>query len=335
MRENEAAERTFDDVFRGVLRDVLDEGHAVTPGASLSVGSGRRTIELLNRSFTLPSARDRLLFGRKRLNLAAAVGRFAWMMAGSDRLAEIRYYDPNASRFTDDGVTVPGSCDGARILRPRGGINQLRSVIELLRNDPTSRRATMVIYHPEDAGRDSRDVPCIISVTYNIRQERLHTSVVLRSSNAARVLPYDLFFYSLIAEIVASELGVEVGSYHQFAVSLHIYDADVDLARAICSAERPAARPVMDPMPTKTAIADVSALLDLELRMRTAALPDARWAAEVLAAIELALPPFWQDFAGVLLRYAVDRGPAGQQEKREVAVAVTKRLGPAFQAVAG
>jgi hypothetical protein len=60
--------------FRRALRDVLDHGRPTQAGVSLSV---------------------------------AAVGRFVWTMAGSDRLADVEYYDANARRFSDDGVTVP------------------------------------------------------------------------------------------------------------------------------------------------------------------------------------------------------------------------------------
>ncbi|WP_103961363.1 thymidylate synthase [Nonomuraea solani] len=321
---NQTDDQTFDAVFRDVLQTILKSGDRVVLGTGLSIGSERGTTELRNHGFTVPDTRDRLLFDT-RFNLRAAVGRFAWMMSGSDRLADIMYYDPNARRFTDDGLTVPGSCDGARILYPRRGVDQLRGVIRALREDATSRRATMAIYHPEDAVRQSRDIPCILSTTFHIRDGLLHTTTVLRSSNAARVLPADLFLYSLVSEIVAAEVGVEPGSYHQFAISSHIYDEDVELAEAIVGSEPGRARAVMAAMPRGSALRDVAVLLDHERTMRAAVTLDRRAVGELLRRIDGELPPYWQDFSLVLLSQAMERHGLPAED-------ITARLGPAFQA---
>ena len=141
-----------DSAYAETLRSVLENGLEATAGASLSVGAGKPSKEILNFSCVLSQPRKRLPHNpARKLNLPAAVARFVWMMAGSDRLADIAFYEPKVSFFSDDGIAVPGSSYGQRILRSRPGLNQLESAIARLKQDPASRRAAISIYHPEDA----------------------------------------------------------------------------------------------------------------------------------------------------------------------------------------
>jgi thymidylate synthase len=303
--------------FRRALGDVLDHGRPTQAGASLSVGGGRATRELLHYPLQFDNPRDRVLGSpQQRFNAVAAVGRFVWTMAGSDRLADVEFYDANARRFSDDGVTVPGSCDGARLLHPRPGLNQLERVVELLRREAGSRRAVAAIYQPEDAGRRSRDIPCAIALAYNLREDGLHATTIMRSSNALKVLPYDLFLFSLLAEVVAAELEVEPAGYHQFAVSLHVYAEDVPQAEAVVAAGAPPGRAAMRPVPADP-FGQLSRLVQLEQELRAGHLLAGRaWVKEHDQRIDRTLAPFWQDFARVLLLHAVRRGglPAGERD---------------------
>lgn len=324
----------WDAVFRCTLADVLAHGHEMRTGPSLSVGSGQPARELLNRSLELPDPRDRLLFQpRSRLNLPRAAGRFAWTMAGNDRLADVEWYDAGAGRFSDNGLTIPGSCDGARLLNPRPGLDQLARVIELLRREPDSRRAVAAIYQPEDAGRVSRDVPCTIALAWNLRGDRLHATTIMRSSNAFKVLPYDLFLFSMLAEVVAVELGVALGSYHQFAVSLHVYHRDLEAATATAAADPPAGRAPMPPMPPG-ALEHLRVLLRIEQDLRGPQ-QDAglAWLARQHERIAVELPRYWQGFGRLLLLHTLQRRVADPSTRRSLEVAVADALDEPFRSL--
>src|SRR5213596_589955 len=103
-----------DSAFVETLATILERGRPVDIGESLSVAAGRRTIEILDHSFELLEPRARLLHDAiRRWNPFRAVGRLVWMLAGSDRVSDIEFYDPRAAAFSDDGLTIPGSSDGA------------------------------------------------------------------------------------------------------------------------------------------------------------------------------------------------------------------------------
>jgi hypothetical protein len=102
--------------YRKMLADVLATDCEIVGGETKSIGSKKRSKEILHYSFLIGNPRERLIWNAKRkLNLPAAVGRFVWMMAGNDPLYDIEFYEEKVAAFTDDGIIVPGSSYGHRM----------------------------------------------------------------------------------------------------------------------------------------------------------------------------------------------------------------------------
>ena len=55
----------------------------------------------------------------------------------------------------------------------------------------------------------------------------------MRSNDVYLGLPHDVFSFTMIQEIVARLLGVEMGDYTHFAGSLHLYDEHADDAACL------------------------------------------------------------------------------------------------------
>ena len=221
-----------DAAYANTLRLILDKGQNCTASTSLSRGSNKSSKEILNFSCLLDHPLQRLPVNKK-LNLPAAVARFVWMMAGSDRLADIAFYEPKAIKFSDDGISMPGSSYGQRILRARPGLNQLESAIQRLKQDPATRRSAISIYHPEDAVRESKDIPCAFGIFYRVLEGRLIATTLMRSNNAFVLMPYNIFEFSLLAEAVSVETGIPFGGLVHSAISMHIYAENFEAAQDV------------------------------------------------------------------------------------------------------
>ena len=48
----------------------------------------------------------------------------------------------------------------------------------------------------------------------------------MRSNDVFRGLPHDLFCFTMLQELIARSVGVELGSYHHMVGSLHMYEED-------------------------------------------------------------------------------------------------------------
>lgn len=318
--------------FVRTLADVLAHGDEVSLGSSKSIGAGRTSRELMNYMITIDDPRARVFSGdRYPLRMPLAIGRFVWLMSGSDRLSHIAVYDEGVRRFSDDGVSVPGSNFGQRILKPRPGVNQLANAIELLRCDPTTRRAAISIYAPEDCGRDSRDIPCALAISYQVRGGHLHATTLMRSNNAWGLLPYNLFEFSLLAEVIAVEVGVPLGTLTHFAISMHIYEKDIESTeQLLLTVEGDGFSPsaTLGIIPKESApLRQVAALVGLESALRYEATSlNAENASELIEQASGQLDDYWFQFYLVLLWHFVTR-----RGLIELANAVRKRMRPDVQ----
>jgi thymidylate synthase len=303
---------TADDAYGMTLMDVLDRGHACAQNAdSLSIGSGRESRELLNYVVRIDSPRERLVLNtKKRFRLPVAVARFVWMMAASDRLADIAFYEEKVRDFSDDGISVPGSNYGQRMLNPRPGLNQLKPAIDRLRKDPFSRRAAISIYQAEDAARESKDIPCTFGLFYHIREGLLLSTTLMRSNNAFTLLPYNLFEFSLLAEVVATDLNVPLGPMTHQAVSMHIYKEDYDkAAEAVKEWQNPSDKrislsiPKMPKQPSALGQIHELIILESELRLGSAGITGTNIENWIAKGSER-LHPFWRQLYFLLLLHA-------------------------------
>jgi len=287
QQTGQSAPADADAALRQTLADVLSGGDALGAGGDASVDLQNYQVsvaEPLARVVTNPA---------RKLDTTAAVARFVWMAAGNDRLADIAFYVPQVRTYTDDGLTVPGSSYGQRLRRPSPGLDQLPGVVERLRVQSDTRRAAAVIWCPEDAVRTSGDIPCAFGVFYRVLDGRLNATTVMRSNNAFRLLPFNLFEFTMLAELVAGELGVDMGEYTHWAASMHVLEQGNELARARALVGGPASSSaVMPPMPRDSSPLEAVRLLAVaEAELRHAPGPSA--VADLRGRIARELGPYW------------------------------------------
>ena len=109
-------------------------------------------------------------------------------------------------------------------------------------------------------------------------------AATLRSNDAYKGLPHDVFCFTMLQEMMARRLGAELGEYYQFVGSMHVYCADWEKLPAYIE-EGYHKMAEMPPMPVGDPFKHVPSLLDCEHRMRagehfdaSAIFGDAYWA---------------------------------------------------------
>ncbi len=198
-----------------------------------SPSSGRVNREFLNIQSVLTNPRDRLFTSQIKpeiFNPSLAVAKFFYLLSGSNKIEDIAFYSKGARRYTDDGIVMPGS-HGSRIFYPVVGIDQFEASAHLIREQKSSKRVTLAIYQPNDCGRKSRDIPCIVSITFSPRNGKLHTTAYMRANDVYRILCYDLFEFTMLAEFMAAYADIELGYYYHIVTSMHLRGSD-DIAEA-------------------------------------------------------------------------------------------------------
>lgn len=284
-------EDSLDDLLRAAIEAVLERGEHVSP----TKGPNR---ELRGVTLQLTNPRARLSRSESRGKVFSALGELLWYLSGSNATDQITHYISHYSRYDEGGIVFGGY--GPRL---RGDTDQFATVVGLLRDRPATRRAVIQIFDAADLLEPHEDVPCTCTLQFLNRAAGLDLIVYMRSNDVFIGLPHDVFCFSMIQELVARSIGVDVGQYIHVAGSLHLYDDNAEDARRFLD-EGYFATKEMPPMPDLDPMAAVAEILALEAQLRSGLDP---------LSVPLPSNQYWADLARLLVAFELDR--AGQPDK--------------------
>lgn len=237
--------------YSKILKYVLENGEDVSPG-------GKLTKEMIDMSLIVRHPSDRIIPDRgRKMNIAFAIAEWLSYVIGIDDVNYFKQFISTYDRFSSDGVTLDGAY-GTRIVFDspiyQNGDSimtesklQWEGVVSELKRDPMSRRAIISIFNRDDLyGGGGKNTPCTLNLQFFIRKERLHCKANMRSCDIVKGLTYDMFSFTLIQELIARQLEIEMGFYIHNAGSFHLYVDDFDLVNKL---ENPNWRVRMKPMP--------------------------------------------------------------------------------------
>ena len=233
---------TVNDALPDLARHVLD-------GDELGSRKGERVLERLHQQITLTEPWDRYpRLGLRKASLPAQIAEAMWILAGRNDVEWLSYYLPRAAEFSDDGKTWRGGY-GPRLRRYGGsGVDQLAHVVNVLHADPTSRRAVFAIYDADVDTKPGKDIPCNDIITFQSRLGKLHAHVFVRSNDLMWGWSgINAFEWSVLQEVIAGILGIEVGTLTFSISSLHAYDRHWGKLRKI-GAAYPVPEEHLDPL---------------------------------------------------------------------------------------
>ena len=236
---------SIDEIQRWTFEHLLREGLPTAP-------RGMPTKELLGQTVTLTNPRARVvLAAARRWSFPLAIGEFCWHASASDDVDTLAYYAARWRKFSADGRTVRGSCYGRRIFgRGRDGRSRWDMLLALLREDPESRRAVIDLSGHDVLDPSAPDVSCTSTFQVFVRNRLVHAVVHMRSNDAVWGLPYDVFLFTMLQEMLARTLRLDLGVYVHGAASLHLYERHTALARRVLAEPPPLSSemPAMEPM---------------------------------------------------------------------------------------
>jgi thymidylate synthase len=276
---------TLDDLMRDVLESLQSSGEPTYP----SQGPCK---ELRGVMLELTNPRARISRTETRGKPFSCLGELCWYLAGNNELDFIRYYIPKYEDSADGDVVKGGY--GPRLSRWKE-IDQLDNVIETLRTKRDSRQAVVQLFDASDLAEGHKSVPCTCTLQFLLRSARLHMVTSMRSNDAYLGLPHDIFCFTMLQEIIARTLSVEVGVYKHAVGSLHLYDRDIEGARQFLDEGIQSTTSPMPPMPPDDPQTAIQFLLKSEGAIRT----DQAFDSATLNAID----PYWADLIRLLQVY--------------------------------
>lgn len=147
-----------------------------------------------------------------------------YFLAGRDDVFFLKQFSKKIEEFSDNGKTFFGSY--GRRWRSWFKIDQIQTVIDILKNNPNDRRCVLQMWDAaKDLGEEGKDHPCNTQIYFNINKENeLDMSVLQRSGDMVwGIHGANAVHMSVLQEYVAAGIESPIGRYYQFTNDYHAY----------------------------------------------------------------------------------------------------------------
>jgi thymidylate synthase len=200
------------------------------------VAPGPVTTEYLNPTY-------RVLFSEQRdANPFFHLFESMWMLAGRNDTNALKPFVPRMQDFSDDQETLNGAY-GYR-WREFFGYDQLVELTNLLKRDPSTRRAVLSMWNAaayegygwqaDLTNQGSKDLPCNTHVYFDASRGYLDMTVCCRSNDVVwGAYGANVVHFSFLHEWMAAAAGLHLGRYYQMSNNYHIYYERPDVQRLI------------------------------------------------------------------------------------------------------
>ncbi|MGR3370427.1 MAG: thymidylate synthase [Sagittula sp.] len=205
--------------YLDALRTVLKEGTDTTD----RTGTGTRSHFGLQCRY--PLADGFPLVTTKKLHLRSIVHELLWFLSG----------DTNIGYLKDNGVSIWDEwADDNGDLGPvyghqwrhwpsrKGEIDQIATLLDMIRNTPDSRRLIVSAWNPTDVP-DMALPPCHTLWQVRIAGGKLHLQLYQRSADMFLGVPFNIASYALLQHMIAHVTGYEPGDFIHTMGDAHIY----------------------------------------------------------------------------------------------------------------
>ena len=182
----------------------------------------------------------------KKLFLKGVVGELLWFLSGST----------NTQYLKENGISIWDGNSSAEYLKKRGldyppgevgpiygyqwtkwHVNQIQRVIDILRDDPTSRRAVVSAWNVADLDKMALP-PCHLVYMFNITHGKLNCKMVMRSCDMFLGAPFNILSTAILTILICRAISDNLELGH-IAISItdahlyenHIYNANEQLTR--------------------------------------------------------------------------------------------------------
>lgn len=184
--------------------------------------TGAKTIEIIGESFLADE--DHVI---RKPSIEYIMRELQWYDSQSLNVNDIPGETPQIWKDISDENGMINSNYGWCIYSEENG-KQYGSVLNELRENPNSRRATMIYNRPSmhaDFNKNGmNDFMCTYANTFYIRDGKLHSHYLMRSNDAVFGYNNDVAWARHVQNKLAVDLGIEAGDLIWTASNFHVYE---------------------------------------------------------------------------------------------------------------
>lgn len=206
----------------------------LTEGTKKTDRTGTGTISIFGNQMRFDMSKGFPLLTTKKLHLKSIIYELLWFLQG----------DTNVKYLQDHGVRIWNEwADENGELGPIYGhqwrswpghngepIDQIKKVVEQIKNTPDSRRMIVSAWNVADID-DMKLPPCHCFFQFYVADGKLSLQLYQRSADTFLGVPFNIASYALLLLMVAQVTGLEPGDFIHTTGDTHIYLNHIEQAR--------------------------------------------------------------------------------------------------------
>lgn len=213
--------------YLDLLRDLLDHG------VKRNDRTGTGTLSLFGRQLRFDLSKGFPLLTTKRIFFKGAIHELLWFLSGSTNVRPLQANGVSIwNEWADEnGELGPVYGKQWRDWETRDGrhIDQISSLVDMLKKDPSSRRLLFTGWNVGELDQMALP-PCHMTYQYYVADGRLSGALYQRSADTFLGLGWNLCEAALLIHMLADQCGLEVGELVWFGADVHLYLNHVEQA---------------------------------------------------------------------------------------------------------
>ncbi|MBB6275762.1 thymidylate synthase [Porphyromonas circumdentaria] len=211
-----------------LLQRILDEG------IERSDRTGTGTLSVFGHQMRFNMEDGFPLLTTKKLHLRSIIYELLWFLKGS---TNIKYLQDNGVSIWDEWADENGDLGPVYGAQWRswpdytgGHIDQIKNVVEEIKQNPTSRRLMVSAWNVAQV--DSMKLPpCHCLMQFYVANDRLSLQLYQRSGDVFLGVPFNIASYALLLQMVAQVTGLKAGDFVHTLGDAHLYKNHLEQAR--------------------------------------------------------------------------------------------------------
>lgn len=207
--------------YLDLLSHIMEQGVAKED----RTGTGTRSVFGYQMRFDLSKGFP--LVTTKKLHLKSIIHELLWFLKGD---TNVKYLQENGVRIWNEWADEDGGLGHIYGYQWRswpdyngGHIDQIKEVIDTIKNNPDSRRIIVSAWNVADLSNMNLP-PCHAFFQFYVANGRLSLQLYQRSADSFLGVPFNIASYALLLMMVAQVTGLEAGEFVHTLGDAHIYN---------------------------------------------------------------------------------------------------------------
>lgn len=231
--------------YHDLLKRVLAEG------TEKSDRTGTGTISVFGHQSRYDLKDGFPMVTTKKLHLKSIIHELLWFLAGD---TNVKYLQENGVRIWNEWADENGDLGHIYGYQWRswpdytgGHIDQIKEVVETIKNNPDSRRIIVSSWNVADIPNMNLP-PCHAFFQFYVANGKLSLQLYQRSADIFLGVPFNIASYALLLMMMAQVTGLEAGEFVHTLGDAHIYTNHLDQVKLQLSREpRPLPKMIINP----------------------------------------------------------------------------------------